>query len=509
MKKMKLLLGLALLIYAVPTYANDDFAPSWRGIPNSVSAVWNLNDPNEFDEPIVTGPDAGSVEVTVAEEQEIVTEACELAGRSGGIGNELIRTLVTNLAAEGEGTLIRIQITSTASELGFSGVESATGVFTDPGFVACQGIEEIELEPEEGETGFILGTVDHLDGFFTIGFEVLLDSPGDCSDIQFFTEEIAEGTCIDEVIIDVHHGPNPGFNAVATVTEAEVSVLETEGASIPTAAMVVALDPAVGDVSGSVLVTLDPMSTGDALINGVAAPVLTFSTGDWETPQTVTITGTDDANFEACIEPFTFQASVTSVTDSEFTGAAQSPLTINVIDYENGCVLVAGEPEIEEIPGGQTAELVYSLNRAPDASVFVAITDGSEDPNMPFFTADPNSIEFTTLNWATPKTVTLTAVQDDEFRGEEAGTGAPTETTAVTTVTTTATFFINNDAEGVNQNAPAPLPVLVSEDECGALEFNQFDFDEDCVVGLLDLSAFVEQWLSSTQPGLFDPEAEE
>ncbi len=484
MKKLNILLGLALLIVTGPIYANDEFPPSWRGAPGSLKVVFNFDDPNTFNEGVVTGLSAGSVVANALEGQEFGFEACSgVSPRLGVVAEELSRALISNPTPEGEGVIIRVQITSTLAALPFTGIEVANETFDSPDFVFCDGAEGLEEEPvgESGDLG---------DGFYTIAIEALFADGFGCDDIQVFFEEIEAGTCIDEIIIDIQHSTNPGEKVVASALPAEINVVEG-GATVD---MVISLDPNIGSVDGSVTVTLDPNSGFDVEFNAsTTPPVLTFTNLNWTTPQTVAIGGSDDTNFEVCIETFSFQAQVASVSDSEFNnGVAQVPLTINVTDLDTGCVFVAGEPQLEEITGGMTDTLVYSLNRAPSSgTVLVDISDGFEDPNMPFFTADPNVLTFDGTNWAIPQTTTLTAVQDDDYRGEAPGTGDPTTTTAVTALSAIDTFFTGG---------PDPVTVSIAEDECGALEFDAFDFDEDCVVDVNDLATFLGDWLGSTIP---------
>ncbi len=494
MKKMTILLGVACLFYALPAYADDVYIPTWRGSAGSVTATYDFNDENTFNEGVTSGPDAGDVTAGVI--AEFGSEACTSGSRDGVVASEFIRASLTNLATGKEGVIIRFQITSTMDALPFAGLEVTTGTFEDPDFVFCGG--------GEGDGLTALGTTDHGDGFFTIGTEVLVASGAGCETVQVFMEELPGGTCIDEVIIDVQHSGNPGLTAVATVTPD--SVTETEGGTATN--MVVSLDAGVGSVSGNVTVTLDPNSA-EVSFDGVnTAKVLTFTTLNWETPQTVAVDAFNDTDTEACVETFTFQAVVASTTDTHFTGVAQCPLTVSVIDDDSGCVFVeAADVDLNELASeADTGTLVYTLNRAPGSgSVFVDITDGFEDPNAPFFTADPNFLSFTSGNWNVPQTVTLNAVQDSELRGTEAGSGAPSVSTAVSTVSVSTpgdTFFINLDAEtGANLNAPTPVEVNITQDECGAFEFNGVDYDNNCIVDVADFSQFVNEWLTCSEPG--------
>ncbi len=508
MKKMTIFLGLALL-FVSPMYANDDFAPFWRGSAGTAKVVFDFSDPNTFNDGDVdpTSPDFALIETATAQAgQEFGTDACSVVGppaRAGVLVASEVRALVTNLAAEGETVVVRVQITSTAAELPFTGIESANSTFDQPDFELCEGAEDLQLEP-------VGPAVDHGDGYSTSAIEAVLPAGAGCGLIQVFFEGFEEGTCVDEIIIDIQHSTNPGQIAVATATPASVQVQEFQGGSGITQDMVIALDPNVGSVSasGSVVVTLDPNTT-QVTLNGVSSLKLTFTDTDWTTPQTVTVAGVEDTNFEACVSSFVFQAAVESSSDAHFDqGAAQVPLQIDLIDEDNGCVFVEAEDtELNELLSeADTGSLVYSLNRAPSSgSVFIAVDDSFEDPNSPYFKADPNVLTFTTSNWAIPQTVTLNPQQDDELRGTAPGSGEPSVTTAISTVSVSSpgdNFFVNPDPETQeNLNAPAAVEISITEDECGAQEFGSVDFNQDCFVDISDLSSFVEEWLGCSTPG--------
>ncbi len=504
MKKLIIFCGLAMLAYAGPMFANDDFAPIWRGSPGTSKIYYNFDNSLDLNASIVTGE---AVTASVQEGQEFGTEACSIVGpppRFGVSIAENVRVLATNLAAEGESIVVRVQITTDAAELPFSGIESANSTFDQPDFELCEGAEDLQLE-------LVGPAVDHGDGYSTFAIEAVLTAGAGCELIQVFFEGFEEGTCVDEIIIDIQHSTNPGQKAVAIATPASVQVQEFQGGTGITQDMVIALDPNIGTLSvpGAVVVTLDPNTT-QVTLNGVTELKLTFIDTNWTTPQTVTIAGVEDTNFDACLTSFVFQAAVESSSDAHFDqGAAQVPLQIDLIDEDNGCVFVeAADTELNELLSeADSGSLVYSLNRAPiSGSVFVAVSDSFEDPNSPYFLADPNVLTFNDSNWAIPQTMTLNPQQDDELRGTDPGSGEPSATTAVTTVSVSTpgdNFFINPDTETQeNLNAPAAVEILITEDECGALEFSQFDFDTNCVVDVLDFTDFANSWLGSTLPSL-------
>ncbi len=483
MKKMTILCGLALLVFASPIFANDEFAPSWRVLPGAIKVTLDFDNPADLNALTVTG----GATATVVEEQEFGTAACSPAPASSGgvVHSGGSRLSISNPAGPGEDVIVRMQITvNSASVDVFAGAESSTGEGED--FVLCS-LNEGPLNEDNEPTGLpVLGSLAATDaGYFTHYFEAIITEPGDCENIQFFIEG-ATDLCFDEVIMDVHAGINPGYAVVATVTDPDVSVTENGSTSF-----VVALDGSIGPIASNVSVLLDPANgSSDFTLNGSNPHTLTFTVGNWETPQTVTVATIDDGT-EDCIESFPFQAIVTSAAITN-PSAAQSAITVTVNDIDSGCVIVTGTPELEEMTGGATGTLEYVLNRVPGSgTVVINITDAVEAPAEPFFTADPNVLTFTTGNWGVPQTVTLTAIQDEELRGP--GEGELTATAANSAVTSFGDpLFIES---------PANVPVTILEDECGANEFFQYDLNQDCLVDVNDLATIVSEWLGCSVAG--------
>ncbi len=475
MKKIiMIVLGLAWTMSAHTLYANDDFAPSWRGLPGSVSVIYNFDtaEVGTTSPSSVTGPDSGSV-TSISEGEPFGEELC-VDTRTGIVAFDFGRILTTNLAGADEAVLVRVQVTLALEEFPFMGIELATGVFPEIE-TFCGGFEGLELVGEP---------VDHGDGFFTYGAEVIFDE-GDlslCDDVQVFME--AAGVCVDEIIIDIQHGCAPGQSAVVSLDKSSLELTESASANSDT----LALSLSGAAPTGSVIVTLGDAGLTDITIDGGTSAILTFSGATWADPQTVTIAASDDTNFEDCVESIVLQASVTS-SDSAYEGGVSCPLTVDVIDNNTGCIFVGGEPELVELESN-TATLVYSVNKSPSGAVVVDINDGFEGD--PLFTADPNTVTFDNSNWTTPQTVTLTVVQDEEFHGEEAGVGAITETTALTGL------ILSGDSSFTDP--PEAVLVLITEDECEASEFNPMDFNGNCNVDTVDFSIFVEQWLNCTDP---------
>ena len=130
-------------------------------------------------------------------------------------------------------------------------------------------------------------------------------------------------------------------------------------------------------------VTVDPLS-------------LEFTSENWNTSQTVTVTGVADD------DPKDEQVTITV----EVTGVTAGTVTVDVTDDDEPGVTIV--PTTLDVVEGGTATYTVKLDTIPTADVAVAIT--SSDTGKA--TVLPETPTFTTVNWQTAQTVTVTGVED-------------------------------------------------------------------------------------------------
>ncbi|MBZ0291032.1 MAG: hypothetical protein K8L99_00545 [Anaerolineae bacterium] len=238
--------------------------------------------------------------------------------------------------------------------------------------------------------------------------------------------------------------------AGVTVNPTTISIAETAPGS-NTYALVL-------DTVPSASVTITPASSD--ITQCTVSGAVTFTTGNWDTPQNVTVTAVDDALAEGahfCTITNTVQAgsateylpvmvsSVTAnITDNDVAGVTVNPTTISIA---------------ETAPGSNTYDLV--LDTMPTASV--TITPASSDITQ---CTVSGAVTFTTGNWDTPQNVTVTAVDDALVEGAhfctitntvQAGSAAEYLPVMVSSVTANIT---DNDVPGIS---PGMLPVNITE----------------------------------------------
>ncbi|MDE0613404.1 MAG: fibronectin type III domain-containing protein [bacterium] len=158
--------------------------------------------------------------------------------------------------------------------------------------------------------------------------------------------------------------------------------------------------------SATVTVTV---ASDDTTAATVPAGDLTFTTGNWDTAQTVTVTAVQDADAAADTAKVTAAA---ASADPDYNGAT-AEVDVNIIDDDTPGLVAPASLKVAE---GSTASFEVSLATQPTAAVTVALT--SDDPGAASVPA--GDLIFTTGNWDTAQTVTVTAVQDADAAEEDA-----------------------------------------------------------------------------------------
>ena len=149
----------------------------------------------------------------------------------------------------------------------------------------------------------------------------------------------------------------------------------------------------------------------------VSPSTLTFTSGNWNTTQTVTVTAVDDSASEGT-HTSTITHSVSSI-DAMYSGFGVPNLLVEVTDNDNtGSIILTetgGGTYVSE--AGETTD-TYSLvlDSAPTANVIITITPDSQT------TVSPTTLTFTTANWSSPQTVTVRAVNDSSAEGPHTST---------------------------------------------------------------------------------------
>ncbi|WP_010665108.1 Calx-beta domain-containing protein [Marinilabilia salmonicolor] len=146
----------------------------------------------------------------------------------------------------------------------------------------------------------------------------------------------------------------------------------------------------------------------DETEGALSSSELTFTSQNWNTQQTVTITGVDDDEVDGNINYTLTVAVVDEQSDATYHGQSETLLVTNIDDDLAGLVVSTTNETLTTDETGTSSSFEVSLSSRPASEVVISISglDTSEG------SLDKEQLIFTTDSWSQPQTVTLTG-QDD------------------------------------------------------------------------------------------------
>ncbi|MCA9174600.1 MAG: hypothetical protein KDB14_08940 [Planctomycetales bacterium] len=220
-------------------------------------------------------------------------------------------------------------------------------------------------------------------------FEVTLSNPAGATEIW---TAVAPGTILDDDTVGIAVTPINGLTTSESGGAAQFDVVLT---AAPTA-----------DVTINV-------ATSDATEGSTSTTQLVFTTANWQTPQTVTVTGVDDAGADG---DTSYQVLLGAAVSSDLRYQGIDPADVSLVNLDNDAVGVSVSPTsgLETSEAGATDQFTVVLQSEPTANVTISITslDSTEG------TTSVSQLVFTPANWSTPQTVVVTGVDDTKKDGD-------------------------------------------------------------------------------------------
>ncbi len=170
-------------------------------------------------------------------------------------------------------------------------------------------------------------------------------------------------------------------------------------------------------------VTINPIMSTDTGEVIVSTATLTFTTTNWDMPQSVTVTGVDDAAVDG-MQAITVNMGNTSSTDPSWNSLAAGSVTVYNLDDESppspGVIVNAGSLLLVSEEGNTSAfEVVLKSQPTASVTINVSVSDPSEGTIQTPFVGTSGTITFTTANWNFPQTVTVAGVDDPDTDGTQ------------------------------------------------------------------------------------------
>lgn len=149
-----------------------------------------------------------------------------------------------------------------------------------------------------------------------------------------------------------------------------------------------------------------PLSSSDPREGSLSASSLTFTSANWDAPQSVTVIGVDDDIDDGDVF-FTVQTGPTSSDDDDYDGLDPTDVGLTNLDDDTAGISVSPLSGDTTEAGG-TATFTVVLNSEPLADVEIGLA--SSEPGEA--TVSTSALVFTPGNWDAPQQVTVTGVDD-------------------------------------------------------------------------------------------------
>ena len=190
-----------------------------------------------------------------------------------------------------------------------------------------------------------------------------------------------------------------------TIVESDGSTEVAESGTTDTFTIVLDAQP-----SSNVVVAMSSSDTGEATLSGT----ITFTSANWDTPQTVTVTGVDENIIDGNQSSTVTVTIVDSISDNDFSGVADQTVSVTTTDDDvAGFTIIESDGSTEVAESGSTDTFTVVLDAEPASDVVLTISSddtGEATVNSP--------LTFTSANWDTPQTVIVTGINEDIVDGD-------------------------------------------------------------------------------------------
>ena len=191
-------------------------------------------------------------------------------------------------------------------------------------------------------------------------------------------------------------------NDTAAITLSKTTTSVSEAGTTDSFTVVLTTDPAT-DVDISVV----SADTGEAT---VSSGELAFTTNNWNTPQTVTVTGVNDGAVDGDITHNITLSVIDGQSDNTYDPVSDVVVQNTTADNDSAGFTVTqsgGSTGVAET--GSTDTFTVSLTAQPATDVVLSVVSGDTGEA----TVDKAQLTFTNGNWNNAQTVTVTGINDD------------------------------------------------------------------------------------------------
>ncbi len=210
-------------------------------------------------------------------------------------------------------------------------------------------------------------------------------------------------------------------DAATTAVILNVTVNTATGVTItPTSGLVTT--EAGGSATFTVVLDSQPtgnvtigLSSSDLTEGTLSTSSLTFTPTNWDTPQTVIVTGVDDSVIDGNI-PYTIITAPATSTDPNYNNLNPADVSVTNNDNDIAAFIISPTTGLFTSEAGGQASFSVRLTSQPTANVTIGISSSDTSEG----TVSTSSLTFTPANWNINQAVTITGVDDPVFDGNVA-----------------------------------------------------------------------------------------
>ena len=287
---------------------------------------------------------------------------------------------------------------------------------------------------------------------------------------------VRDGAIAYSITVGVAASSDPIYNGV---DPNDVSVTNTDndvrGVTVSPVAGLVTTE-AGGTATFTVVLTSQPtanvtipMSSSNAGEGTVAPTSVTFTAGNWNVVQTVTVTGVNDFVQDGPVA-YTILLSAIASSDPVYSGWNPADVAVSNTDDDAAGVTVTPVAGLVTTEAGGTAAFTVVLTSRPTANVVIPVSSNNPAEG----TVAPASVTFTAANWNVAQTLTVTGVNDFVQDGTVAYAivlGAAASSDPVYSGMNPADVAVSNTDNEIGGITVTPVAGLVTSEAGGAATF--------------------------------------
>src|SRR6476469_1185575 len=249
-------------------------------------------------------------------------------------------------------------------------------------------------------------------------------------------------------------GPTPTITAAAATTT--ISNDDTAGVTVNPISGLVTTE-AGGTATFTVKLNSQPsanvsigLSSSNSAEGTVSSNSLTFTSANWNQPQTVTVTGVDDSVADGS-KTYNIVTAAAVSTDSNYNNFNPDDVSASNSDNETPGIKI-NPTSTTTTEGGSNGSYSIQLNTQPTAPVTINLATGSQIQPI-------TALTFTATNWNVAQNVAVAAVDDNAVEGNHPGA---INHTAISSDVNYNSITISPVSVAItdNDNTPTPIPAL-------------------------------------------------